>query len=137
MKETPYTNNVLKPRFLKMSCKFKKHPGTQFSAGWPDVELRWKGCVINIEVKIDKRKVTALQCHELKDIAKHSGYALIIRRIEGAKTVQEVITGIGQRGRAVAVALGLEMQRLYPKANIIFDQDHLLVKKELKQLEEK
>lgn len=137
MKETYYTTKILKPRFLKMGCKFKKHPGTQFSAGWPDVEIRWKGRVINIEVKMDNNKVTAIQKKELKDIAKHGGYAIVIRRVPGSIAAREVITGIGKKGQAMAKELGAEMQRLYPKPSFVFDQACPLVKRELQKLEEK
>lgn len=133
MKETYYTNNILKPRFLKMGCKFKKHHGGQFSKGWPDVELRWGGNVINIEVKMSNNKVTAIQINELKDIAKHDGYALVIRRLDHGG--REVIVGIGELGRAMAEDLGKEMQRLYPRAELIHDQQHPFVKAELKKIE--
>lgn len=137
MKEAYYTNEVLKPRFLKMGCKFKKHHGGKFSRGWPDVEIRWLGMVINIEVKMDSEKVTPLQNHELKDIAKHGGRSLIIRRMGGATKALEIITGIGRLGKLAAIDLGTEMQRLYPKATIIFDQNDPLVNKELQKLEVK
>ena len=131
MKENYYTNNVLKPRFLKMGCKFKKHHGGQFSKGWPDVELRYMGCVINIEVKMNTNKVSDIQANELQDIAKHGGYCLIIRRTYDGK---EIITGVGRLGYLLAAELGAEMKRLFPKPEIIFNQNSPYVKEELKKL---
>jgi hypothetical protein len=117
MLESTYTNTKLKPRFLAMGCKFKKHPGGRFSSGWPDVEIRWDGEVINIEVKMDDNVVSKLQRRELKSIAKYEGWALVIRKKDGI----EYILGIDATAQNMAIAIGKEFERLDPRGKYVYN----------------
>ena len=114
MIESQYTNKKLKPRFLQMGCKYKKHHGGKFSAGWPDVELRWKKLTINIEVKMGDKVVTKLQKRELKSIVKHGGYSLVIRKKDGI----EYICGLDLKSQILAIEIGEEFERIDPKAKL-------------------
>lgn len=117
MDETYYTNKKLKPRFLAMGCKFKKHHGGRFSSGWPDIEIRWDGEVINIEVKVDDNVVSPLQKKELLSIAKHEGWAFVIRKVDDI----EYILGIEATAQRLAIAIGKEFERLDPKGKYIYN----------------
>ena len=130
MTESYYTSNRLKSRFLKMGCMFKKHPGGRFSTGWPDIEIRWKKEVINIEVKMDDRVVTGGQRKELKSIAQHGGYSIIIRKAYG----KEIITGVDERSQAIAANIAEAFHEIDPKVDFRFLPDDPYVMNELKKI---
>ena len=131
MLESKYITNHLKPRFLKMGCKFKRHPQNIYSAGWPDVEVRWKGLTINIEVKIDDRVVTRLQKAELISIAAHGGISIVIRREDGI----EYISGINVLSQSIAFDIGREFEKLSPKAKIVYSyKESTFIKMEVQRI---
>jgi hypothetical protein len=122
MNESYYTTKILRPRFQELRCKFKKHHQGQFSKGWPDVEVRGyrNTVVMNIEIKVDDRKVTKLQKEELLDICKYGGYSFVIRKQHG----KEYILGLDEKSRDIAVYLGLEFERLAPGKKFVYSFDH-------------
>ena len=131
MNETHYTNNVLKKRFLKLKCKFKKHHQGLHSKGWPDCEVRgWRKTVcMNIEVKVDDRKVTLFQRQELLDICKHGGYGFVIRRMNDKRRT-EYILGMDEKSRLEALYIGMAFEKMDTSGRFVYRFDESLALQE-------
>jgi hypothetical protein len=119
MNETEYTNKRLKPIFLNLGCKFKKHHQGLYSKGWPDIEVRWKGLTLNIEVKFKDVAVTKLQRQELKDIARHGGYSFVFRYKGGV----EYLLGIDEKSQILVLEIGAEFERMEPGRKFVYDMN--------------
>lgn len=92
MKEKIIENKIKK--YLKsIGAYFVKQHGNAFvKSGIPDILVCYHGAFIGIEVKNEKNKTTLLQDHNLSEIKKAGGIAVVARSVEDVKEkINEII----------------------------------------------